>query len=121
MKDEENCEIAARADILRRLYELAFGRVNDAVKLAFLDPETGDWAVDTMDLSMVSDVKRLANGTVEVKLLDRVEAIRLLLGELSAGEKSDGSDLDSLITAIGDAARRDAAGTVKADEDRENI
>lgn len=56
------------------LKKIAMGRVNDAVKLAFLDG-TDLSAVDRLDLTAVAEFKRSSGGTVEVKLLDRLEAL----------------------------------------------
>ena len=68
------CDIC-RADIVRRLAQLAFGRANDCVKLVLQDaPE-----VDTLDLSLLSEVKRNDKGTVEVKLIDRIRALEQLM------------------------------------------
>lgn len=68
------CDIC-RADIVRRLAQLAFGRANDCVKLVLHDtPE-----VDALDLSLLSEVKRNDKGTVEVKLIDRIRALEQLM------------------------------------------
>ena len=49
-----------RADVTRRLAELAFGKANDCVRLALEDdPELGK-----LDLSLLSEVKRNDKGTV---------------------------------------------------------
>ena len=67
------CDIC-RADIVRRLAQLAFGRANDCVKLVLQEaPE-----VDALDLSLLSEVKRNDKGTVEVKLIDRIRALEQL-------------------------------------------
>lgn len=69
-----------RQDVVRRLAELAFGKANDCVKLV-LETETD---VDRLDLSLLSEVKRSGKGTVEVKLLDRLQILEQLaqvLGE----------------------------------------
>ena len=69
-----------RVDVLRQLGAIAMGRCNDAVKLAYLDPDaTGLSSIDGLDLTMVTEFKRAGNGGVEIKLLDRLEAISLLL------------------------------------------
>ncbi len=60
-----------QADVARRLAELAFGRANDCVKLALSE----DPAVDQLDLSLLSELKRSEKGTVEVKLVDRLKAL----------------------------------------------
>ena len=78
------CDIC-RADIVRRLAQLAFGRANDCVKLVLQDaPE-----VDALDLSLLSEVKRNDKGTVEVKLIDRIRALERLLEAGGDGEEAD--------------------------------
>lgn len=71
-----------RSEILERLGEIAFGKANDIVKLAFLDPKEEAGLLDGLDLTMLSEVKRAANGAVEVKLVNRIEVMQLLLAEL---------------------------------------
>ena len=72
------CDIC-RQDVLRRLAQLAFGRANDCVKLVLQDEPD----FDTLDLSLLSEVKRNDKGTVEIKLLDRVRALEQLLGAVA--------------------------------------
>ena len=71
-----------RRDIQRRLGERAFGRANDCVKLALEDSPQ----VDALDLSLLSEVKRNDKGTVEVKLIDRLQALEALSGMLGHEE-----------------------------------
>ena len=72
-----------KEDVIRRLAQLAFGRVNDAVKLA-LRPAEAD--PEQLELSVVSEFKVTDKG-VEVKLIDRVRALETLHGLLdSSGE-----------------------------------
>lgn len=74
-------------DVARRLAELAFGKANDCVRLVLEDtPE-----VEKLDLSLLSEVKRNEKGTVEVKLVDRLQALRQL-AELAMEEKSGAED-----------------------------
>ena len=64
----------SRQDVTRRLAELAFGRANDCVRLALEDsPDLG-----TLDLSLLSEVKRNEKGTVEIRLIDRLRALEQL-------------------------------------------
>ena len=71
-----------RRDIQRRLAELAFGRANDCVKLVLEDsPE-----VDALDLSLLSEVKRNDKGTVEIRLIDRLQALEALSGMVGSEE-----------------------------------
>ena len=81
-----------RADVTRRLAELAFGKANDCVRLALEDdPQLGQ-----LDLSLLSEVKRNDKGTVEIKLIDRLQALEQLA--LVAG--ADSQDLDDFLQAL---------------------
>ena len=71
-----------RQDVLRLLGELAYGRVNDCVKLVLQEQEDPG----QLDLSLLTEVKRNEKGTVEVKLVDRLQVLKLL-AEL-AGEEN---------------------------------
>ena len=87
----------SRADVTRRLAELAFGKANDCVRLALEDdPQLGK-----LDLSLLSEVKRNDKGTVEIKLIDRLRALEQLAAV--AGEDSD--DLDAFFQALGGEKR----------------
>ena len=82
----------SRSDVTRRLAELAFGKANDCVRLALGEvPE-----LDKLDLSLLSEVKRSEKGTVEVKLIDRLQALEQLVQV--AGENSE--ELASFIKAL---------------------
>ena len=77
-----------RARLLRRMERLAGCRVNDAVKLAFLDGEQlGE--IDGLDLGALKEFKRSGNGAVELKLVDRAAVLELV--ELSGG-REDGAE-----------------------------
>lgn len=88
-----------REDALRRLAQLAFGRANDAVRLA-LSPRDVD--PGALDLSAVAELKVTDKGGVEVKLVDRVRALEALCGLL--GETGGGAE--ELYQALEDAAGR---------------
>lgn len=70
-------------DVIRRLIRLGFGSGKECVSLL-----EGGGA--ELDLSLVSEVKRSANGAVEFKLIDRVGVLRQLL-ELLKGDE-DGAE-----------------------------
>ena len=72
-----------REDVTRRLAELAFGKANDCVRLAMED----DPQLSKLDLSLLSEIKRNENGTVEIKLIDRLKALEQL-AEVTGEEKS---------------------------------
>ena len=78
---------AGQEDVVRRLAQLAFGRVNDAARLA-LHSEEAD--LETLDLSAVAELKVTDKGGVEVKLIDRIRALEALYGLLSE-EKAEGA------------------------------
>ncbi len=81
-----------QADVARRLAELAFGRANDCVKLALKE----NIAVDQLDLSLLSELKRSEKGTVEVKLVDRLKALE----QLARAAQAEGTDLESFLQAL---------------------
>lgn len=92
-----------REDVVRRLTALAFGRANDAVKLACQGGEAEGIDIARMELSAVSEFRRNSAGAVEVKFIDRVralEALNLLLG-------SDGTAVEQLFRALGDGEDED--------------
>lgn len=91
-----------RADVIKHIGDLAFGKANDAIKLVFLDPEQQE-LIDGLDLSMVSEVKRGANGVVEVKLLNRI-ALLELLAQLLEPEVSKRNGAESFFAAMDKAA-----------------
>lgn len=70
-----------REDVLRRLAQLAFGRANDAARLAL---RPGEVDPEGLDLSAVSELKVTDKG-VEVKLVDRVRALETLCSLLESG------------------------------------
>ncbi|MBQ8835417.1 MAG: terminase small subunit [Oscillospiraceae bacterium] len=63
-----------RQDVVRQLARIAFGKANDCVKLAMEE----DPCVDTLDLNLISEVKRTDRGKVAVKLIDRLQALEAL-------------------------------------------
>ena len=82
----------SKADVTRRLAELAFGKANDCVRLALED----DPKLGKLDLSLLSEVKRNEKGTVEIKLIDRLKALEQLAQVAEAG----GEDLEQFLKAL---------------------
>lgn len=74
-----------RTRLLKQLEKLARCKVNDAVKLAFLDGGTLE-AIDQLDLTPLTEFKRSDKGGAEVRLVDRAAVLKLLI-ELSAGQE----------------------------------
>ena len=87
-----------REDAVRRLAQLAFGRANDAVRLAL---KPGEADPDALDLSAVAELKVTDKGGVEVKLVDRVRALGALCELLGNG---GGNGAEDLYRALEDAA-----------------
>ena len=81
-----------RQDVTRRLAELAFGEANDCVKLV-LEQETD---LDSLDLSLLSEVKRNEKGTVEIKLIDRLR----VLEQLAQAAGGSGAEMASFLQAL---------------------
>ena len=81
-----------RQDVTRRLAELAFGKANDCVRRGLEDAPD----LEKLDLCLLSEVKRNDKGTVEIKLIDRLQALEQL-AEV-AGE--DGGDLESFFAGL---------------------
>ena len=86
-----------REDVLRQLARLAFGRVDDAVRLALC---RGEVAVSGLELSAISEL-RVAEKGVEVKLVDRVRALETLWKLLDAGEPQGSDPLYQALTELG--------------------
>ena len=92
-----------RDDAVRRLAQLAFGRANDAVKLAL---HAGGTDPDQLDLSAVAEFK-VTDKSVEVKLVDRVRALETLCSLLESGE---GHGAEELYRALAEAAEEAEGG-----------
>ena len=82
----------SRQDVTRRLAELAFGSANDCIRLVL--EEQPD--LEELDLSLLREVKRSEKGAVEIKLIDRIQALEQLA--LVAGE--DKSGLNEFLQAL---------------------
>lgn len=92
-----------REDAVRRLTELAFGRANDAVKLATAlaageHPET-----DGLELSAVAELKMTDKG-VEIKFIDRVRALEALCALLGDGSRQDAAEFFRALEDVGEDA-----------------
>ena len=81
-----------REDVARRLAELAFGKVNDCVRLVLEnDPDVGK-----LDLGQLCEIKRNEKGTVEIKLVDRLRALE----QLCLLAEQEGTDVESFLKAL---------------------
>ena len=81
-----------REDVARRLAELAFGKVNDCVRLVLED----DPAVEKLDLGQLCEIKRNDKGAVEIKLVDRLRALE----QLCQLAEQEGTDVESFLKAL---------------------
>lgn len=81
-----------RRDVNRKLAELAFGRANDCVRLALeAAPDLG-----TLDLTLLSEVRRNEKGTVEIRLVDRLKALE----QLALAAKEEKGELEAFLQAM---------------------
>ena len=84
--------------IRQELRKLAFGKANDCVKLALCE----DVDIETLDLSMLTEIKRSDKGTVEVKLLDRTKVLEQLAQMADDGDEKAEEFLQALLTGMQD-------------------
>lgn len=81
-----------RADVARRLAELAFGKANDCVQLVLGENE----GLEGLDLSLLTELKRNDKGTLEIRLVDRLRALE----QLANLAENEGTDLESFLQAM---------------------
>ena len=98
----------SREEILKELAELAFGRCNDAARLALMGKDALK-KIGRLDLRGVTALHVNEKGGFDLKLLDRTKAIELLLAALreregAAAEKAEPGA--ALAAAIERAAER---------------
>ncbi len=81
-----------RQDVARRLAELAFGRANDCVRLVLEEQPP----LESLDLSLLSEVRRNDKGTVEIRLIDRLQALE----QLAMLTEADNSGMEAFLRAM---------------------
>lgn len=98
-----------RQELLEQVRRLAFSTGADAAALVFraAESETDPPALKNLDLAAVSSIHTLANGSVELKFIDRIKLIELLLAA-EGGQKQSASD--GFIEALDRAAQRLGGG-----------
>jgi hypothetical protein len=79
---------------------MAEGRSNDVAKLAFLEAENAEEKMEQMDLTELVELKRSEKGAVEVKLVDRLRALELLLEWTEEKGEDSGRDAAALYDAL---------------------
>lgn len=95
---EDMKKLCKRDDLIWRMWNLAFGRPNDCVRLALGEVDR----LDELDLSLLAEVRRSDKGAVEVKLVDRMEVMDRLL-ELAGKEEDGATDFLQAIAGLGQA------------------
>lgn len=95
------------------LKRLASSSPNDAVKLLFLEADNIS-AIEGLDLSLLSEVKRSPSGTVELKFVDKLAVLR----ELSTMQKSAEAENESGANFY---AALDKAARILALEDKNEV
>lgn len=95
------------------LKRLASSSPNDAVKLLFLEADDIS-AIEGLDLSLLSEVKRSPSGTVELKFVDKLAVLR----ELSTMQKSAEAENESGANFY---AALDKAARILALEDKNEV
>ena len=85
-------------DTVRRMVELAFGRANDCVRLALQE----DVDIDSLDLSLLSEIRRNDKGTVEIRLIDRMRVLERLLSLERSSESEASAFFRAMQAACGE-------------------
>ena len=84
--------------VMRYVAELAEARANDAARL-MLAGDMDKEELDGLDLRLVTELKRGANGGVEIRLLDRLKVLQFLAELTGAGDKT-GSGAENFFRAL---------------------
>lgn len=82
---------------------LAFGNTSDAVSLIF-SKEPGESELGSMDLFMISEIKKPKDGSLEIKFFDRLKALEKL------EQISSDSPFANFFDAIGEAGSGSESG-----------
>ena len=90
-------ELELRQELVGHLRKLAEWKNNDVVKLSLLGPENAG-QVDRLDLTGVAELKRNANGTFEVKFVDKLRVLAMLRELME--ERRDGA-LEDFLNGLG--------------------
>ncbi len=90
-----------REDVLRKLWEMAAAPVGDVIRLVWMDEPTKE-EIEGLNLKAVAELKRGANGGVEVKLIDRVKVLGTLGTMIGGGGRDDPEELIRALEAAGE-------------------
>ena len=86
--------------IKRELRKLAFGKANDCVKLALCE----DVDIASLDLSLLTEIRKSEKGSVEIKLMDRSKVREQLAGMADQGDERAERFLEALLKGMEDGA-----------------
>ena len=89
-----------REEMLERLRKLADRRVNDAVKLAFLDPEAAD-QVDNLDLSGLVELKR-TDKSFEARFVDQIKVLEMMRELMEENESQAAAEFFQALNGAAD-------------------
>lgn len=89
MKGGKRTEEKIRQEILEGYRRIAFGGVQDPVRLLFCE-EVSPRTLKSMDLFNVSEVKRPKGGGMEIKFFDRIRALQCMQELGGAGQSVSG-------------------------------
>lgn len=76
--------------VIAGLENLAFGSINDSIKLMFSSEDLGKSQIDELDLVHISEIKRPKDGSLEIKFCDRFKALEKLLDVAENFENNSG-------------------------------
>lgn len=98
---EKKGQVGDRERVRQQLRKLAFGKANDCVRLA-LDQDVD---IQSLDLTLLTEIKRSEKGVVEVKLIDRVKVLEQLAAMADDGNAQAEEFLQALLQADRDDGR----------------
>ncbi len=75
-----------RLKAMKGLERVAFGSVSDAVRLICGGAQLSE--LDSLDLFLISEIKKPKDGAMEIKFFDRLKALDSLAGEFDEGSGS---------------------------------
>ncbi len=96
--DEKQYDDVLYFDVISGLKRLAFGDINDGVKLIFKDEALLEDYIDSLNLYNVSEIKKPKENALEIKFFDRYKALEILCKLMEMGEGKKG--VDSFYSAL---------------------
>ena len=86
--------------IRQQLRKMAFGKPNDCVKLALCE----DVDIASLDLSLLTEIRKSEKGSVEIKLMDRSKVLEQLAGMADQGDERAERFLEAPLKGMEDGA-----------------